>query len=377
MKTINKISILILIFVVTNTYGQYLETFPIPNKGILIGGCSGTEASCFSDFTGVDWTINGDFTGMDIDDFLSTTGAGVLEFFGDIDGELCYESPLLDISDVAGSVTIFVDVVWTSHDGSDYADLEYKIDGGPWVQSPNQFGGGTHTIDFGTPGNSGSGTVSQGGISGSTLSVRFCVLTGTSGDNTTIDNVSIPETGTKLFVLPVQWGDVSVDSKGSKNILEWTTHAEVNNDRFEIEHKSSLSGQWQSIGTAQSLGDTQKKSVYSFIDKKVTSRNSYYRVKQIDLDGDFDYSEVVFSRNNMLSDFDVYPNPVENDLLIRSSNIVEDHQVIKVFDATGRFILVNRSMEDDYLMKLNTSELDPGIYFIQVSSGDMRKIIKL
>ena len=186
MKTFTLFKILFLVFITSNVFCQYTETFPTAEKGILAGPCpGGTSASCASiDFSGVDWDINGNFAGFDGDfglvDFIKTNGSGVLEFYGDIDEELCYESPVLDISTVAGSASFSVLIVWSGHDNSDYVDVEYQIDGGSWLQIPNAFGGGSHTIDFTTSANSGSGTISQTGITGSTLSIRVCVDTNTS-----------------------------------------------------------------------------------------------------------------------------------------------------------------------------------------------------
>ena len=184
---------------------QYSETFPIPEKGILLGPCpGGTSASCaLTDFNGVNWDINGNFVGFDAtfgsEDYLKTI-AGVLEFGGDIDEELCWESPVLDISAVVGAVSASVAIVWTGHDAADYVDVEYQLDGGSWLQVPNMFGGGIHTIDFPTSGNIGSATINTGNIAGTTtLSVRVCVDTNTSAEKTTIDNVSVPEVGVVLM----------------------------------------------------------------------------------------------------------------------------------------------------------------------------------
>ena len=187
------------------SYGQYIETFSIPDKGILLGPCSGgTSASCVStDFTGVDWNINGNFTGFDAtfgaEDYIKTI-AEVLEFGGDIDEELCWESPVLDISAAGGTVSASVDIVWTGHDALDYVDVEYQVDSGSWLQIPNAFGAGTHTIDFAGSSNTGSATIYQTGLNGGTLSIRVCVDTNTSAENTTIDNVTVPEADVVLSV---------------------------------------------------------------------------------------------------------------------------------------------------------------------------------
>ncbi len=209
MKKITKIStrvkiylfVLFLFFNVSNTYSQYLETFSVPDKGILSGSCSdNTPTSCAShDFSGVDWQINGDLSLLFSNDYVKTTPSGVLEF-NDIDEEICWESPVLDISAVAGAVSISVDLTWTGHDSTEFIDVEYSIDEGAWIQIANQYGGGDNTVDFPID-NTGSGTVSINNIAAgaSKLSVRVCTDFSSTAEFTTVDNVSVPEAGVTIF----------------------------------------------------------------------------------------------------------------------------------------------------------------------------------
>ncbi len=210
MKKITKISrcvkiylfVLFLFFNVSNTYSQYLETFSVPDKGILSGSCSdNTPTSCVShDFSGVDWQINGDLSLLFSNDYVKTTPSGVLEF-NDIDEEICWESPVLDISAVAGAVSISVDLTWTGHDTTEFIDVEYSIDEGAWIQIANQYGGGDNTVDFPIGSNTGSGTVSINNIAAgaSKLSVRVCTDFSSTAEFTTVDNVSVPEAGVTIF----------------------------------------------------------------------------------------------------------------------------------------------------------------------------------
>ncbi|MFT6783764.1 MAG: hypothetical protein ACJA1A_003705, partial [Saprospiraceae bacterium] len=202
MNTLMKFFIagIILFTNIGDTYGQYIETFAVPNKGVLAGPCSGSDGTtCTSnDFTGVNWVVNGDLSGVDSGDFISSDGTDLS--FEDVDEEVCFETPLLDISGVAGNFSISADMVWTGFDSDDYIDLEYQIDEGVWVQVPNAAGGGDNTIEYVAPAanNDGSMTVIQTGLSGTTyLSIRVCTdfnLYGTF-ENVSIDNVSAPENG--------------------------------------------------------------------------------------------------------------------------------------------------------------------------------------
>ncbi len=371
------------LFLSSTTFSQYLETFSISEKGILLGPCpGGTSTSCAnSDFVGVDWNINGNFTGLDAtpgaEDYLKTI-SGVLEFGGDIDEELCYESPILDISG-AGTVSIKVDAVWNGQDNADYADLEYQVDGGGWIQVPNQFGGGSHTIDYSTSGNSGSGTLTQGGLSGSTLSIRFCVDTNTAIELTTIDNVSVPEANVSL--LPVELISFNAEEKEKKVLLKWATASETNNEKYEIEH-SSTGDRFEKIGETAGFGTSIDLIQYSFTHKRPITGQNYYRLKQIDFDGKFEYSQIttinIKRKEDHINTF--YPNPSKDGIV--NLDFLSSQKLtlpVSIYDAIGRKIL---KLPVDIVKGANKlhfdfSKLEKGIYFVQLENNGKVEYQKL
>ena len=188
---------------------QYSETFSTPNKGYLI--------NCANDFSGVNWTLSPwDPTGTcqvadprDPTDYFNTTAAGVLESI-DADQEVYWESPLLNISG-AGTVSLAVALSWVGFDSdvmantcaTDFIKVQYSINGGAFVTVANQFGGNacaTVSYPFANPGtsNTASGTVTQGGLSGTTLRIRVVVFTNANAEIVTIDNISVPQAGVTL-----------------------------------------------------------------------------------------------------------------------------------------------------------------------------------
>ena len=190
---------------------QYLETFSTPNKGYLL--------NCANDLTSVNWTLTPwDPTGTcqisppnpttdlrDPNDYFQTTVPAVMESV-DLDQEVCWESPLMNIS-AAGTVSLAVDLVWNGFDSdvaantclTDYIRVLYSVNSGAYTMVPNQFGGNacaTISYPFGsTPPTTGMGTVTQGGISGTTLKIRVCVFTNANAELVQIDNVSVPQAG--------------------------------------------------------------------------------------------------------------------------------------------------------------------------------------
>ncbi len=193
---------------------QYQETFSTPNKGYLL--------NCVNDLTTVNWTLTPwDPTGTcqisppnpttdlrDPNDYFQTTATGVMESV-DLDQEVCWESPLMNIS-AAGVVSLAVDLVWNGFDSdvaansclADYIRVFYSVSGGAYVMVPNQFGGNacaTIAYPFGsTPPATGTGTVTQGGISGTTLKIKVCVFTNANAELVQMDNVSVPQAGVTI-----------------------------------------------------------------------------------------------------------------------------------------------------------------------------------
>lgn len=381
MKTLTIFKTVLFVIIACNVHCQYLETFPIPEKGIIMGPCpGGTSASCAdTDFTGVEWDINGNFSGFDAvsgaEDYLKTNGSGVLEFGGDIDEELCYESPVLDISAVAGAASFSVDLTWLSQDAADYIDVEYQLDGGVWVQIPNQFGGGSHTIDYGNSGNNGSGTISQTGLVGNTLSIRVCPDTNTSSEITTVDNVSVPEAG--AVVLPVKWAEFTARSTSKGNQLNWATYTEVNNERFDIEKSVNGTSDFREIGSVEGAGTSTKTSRYEFLDRDQSSATSYYRIKQVDFDGHFEYSEIVVVQNNLKDKLHFTPNPFSSQLLISSNQqeVVEGTS-IRMYNNQGQLVLEKEITNQNLNDPIDTDHLGAGMYSIQYSNGEVVRVVK-
>ncbi len=239
-----KIQTLILGFLLFGSmvYGQYSESFDIPNKGILSGPCSGSDGTtCTSnDFAGVNWTIEGNLSGIDSEPF-ATNGAGVL-YVTDVDEEACWVSPLLNIT---GTASFSLDLSWVGYEdynessvgSKDYIQVDYQVDGGGWTPIGNVVGGGPKTISYNSPGaNSGNATISQGSITGSTLRIRVCLDHNNTSEPTSIDNVSatgadVPGSGPSCDIaitgITVGGEDCPATDDGSLIITATTTNGPI------------------------------------------------------------------------------------------------------------------------------------------------------
>lgn len=173
--------------------------------------------------------------------------------------------------------------------------------------------------------------------------------------------------------LPVELIDFQAKAmQDLKTELKWQTATELNNDRFEVEH--SLDGvTFDRIGSIKGAGTTNLVQDYDFLHRNPSTGTNYYRLKQIDFDGTFEYSDieaVSFDRGTTsgIASFTAYPNPAVNYVTIRNSGKVEKPWNADVIDVQGRIIKSFIMQNDTY--QLDTSDLPAGVYHVRLKSDD-------
>jgi uncharacterized delta-60 repeat protein len=234
-------------------------------------------------------------------------------------------------------------------------------------------GGGTNTNDT---------TLTDATSNANNGRLNNFALTGSSSNWISSDNP-----------LPVELTSFTAVTKKQGVELVWKTATEVNNYGFEIEksriQKSEVRSQnttetWSKAGFVEGNGTTNGAKQYSFTDKNLSAGEYLYRLKQIDRDGKFTYSQAVeVSIANTPKDFTLeqnYPNPFNPSTVIGYQLPVSSHITLKVYDAIGREVaaLVNEVKEaGSYSVTFDASKLSSGIYFARLQSGDKVQLKKL
>lgn len=387
-----RIYILLLSILPLTVFSQYIESFNIADKGIISGTCTTNDpTSCASsDFSGVDWTIGGNLSGIDSEGFFTRTGYLLSE---DLDEEACWVSPTLDISS-SGSVSLSVTITipsgtsWenSTQPGSiDYADVNYSIDGGSFTTIPNVSScpGSAHTISASSCGSSLVGpltfTPSISGLSGSTLDIHVCFDTNASSDDGHLEEVSVPEAN--VMILPIELITFSAIQEKSVVKLTWTTASEVNNEKFELE-ESQNGIAFQKIAEVMGNGTTLEEQKYTYDIENPKYGLSYFRLKQIDFDGRFEYSPVISTNfkgyDKQVGEF--YPNPSESGFvnLTYVSNTDKD-VLFSVFDLTGKLVTtqIQRVLKGNSISDLDFSDLSSGVYFVKIGETENTTYRKL
>jgi hypothetical protein len=184
-------------------------------------------------------------------------------------------------------------------------------------------------------------------------------------------------------IVPVELISFSSSVEGNVVNLSWLTATELNNLGFEIERGSNETD-WRTIGFIEGKGTTSEPQQYSYIDKLtgIESTKLYYRLKQIDFDGSFEYSNTIEVEiaPSVFSLSQNYPNPFNPNTTIKYSIPLSSNVVIKVFNVLGDEVttLVDAQKQaGTYELIFNAENLSSGVYFYQLKAGDFIETKKM
>ncbi len=191
-------------------------------------------------------------------------------------------------------------------------------------------------------------------------------------NNPTIDAGLIP-TG----ALPVRLTRFNAEktTEGTA-LLTWETTEEKNSAYFDV-LQSADGSSWQAIGRVEASGNSLTRVKYTFTDQTPGKGVNYYRLKMVDLDGSFEFSNirnVAFERASL--DLTVYPNPISDKFSIKTG-AREKISKVELFDANGRLAMVaDRYTEGESIV---VKGLSGGAYILRITMTnggfEIRKIV--
>ncbi len=187
----------------------------------------------------------------------------------------------------------------------------------------------------------------------------------------------------QFSIVPVELVSFSAEVYSSDVTLSWITATEVNNYGFEIERRSSETGQWLNIGFVNGSGTSTEIRYYSFNDNSLSVGKYYYRLKQIDFDGNYTYSNEVEVNIIPVNEFALmqnYPNPFNPGTKIAFSIPNSSFVSLKVYDVLGNEIrtLINNDLrEGSYEVEFTATELPSGVYFYNLTAGGFSQTLKM
>lgn len=174
--------------------------------------------------------------------------------------------------------------------------------------------------------------------------------------------------------LPVELTSFTGWNQGAVNRLQWITASEQNTLKFEVQ-KSIAGGAWTVIGDKAAAGNSTQQLNYDFTDNNPVVGNNFYRLKIIDLDGTFSFSNTINIPigEAVLNNFTrVYPNPTGGKLNVEIQSTANYDTKVMAFDVLGKKIFEKSSALNKGLntLQLDFSSLAKGTYILQFADAD-------
>jgi len=171
--------------------------------------------------------------------------------------------------------------------------------------------------------------------------------------------------------LPVEMSAFSSDIISGRVLLQWKTSSELNNYGFDIERKNRTKN-WHKIGFVHGNGNSNSPKVYEYIDTNPTENNCLYRLKQIDFNGNYEYSKVIevfIGAPSKISLKQNFPNPFNPITKINFELPTTSFVTLKVYDILGneKEKLMSENLEAGiHEYNFDGSKLTSGVYFYSI-----------
>ena len=180
-------------------------------------------------------------------------------------------------------------------------------------------------------------------------------------------------------VLPLTMGELKVQYSDGISRLYWQTFTETNVSHFEIE-RSSNATDFSKIGFIKAAGNSTVTRDYRYDDNELVPGTDYYRLKIMDKDGKFNYSNIVSVQVINNSIVRLFPNPFSNEIRLTVSSEKNQSLNIRMLDNVGRTVKIQNANLHQGIAVIKMSGLDnlnKGVYFVELRMGEMKNVYKV
>jgi len=322
------------------------------NAQLYLSTASGTNGRVGSIGTGLPTTAGNTFTALPS---IPTTGSPYQFYFADL-------SPT-----VPG-----VDVLYIADDGAGQGILKYSLVGGVWVAN----GSIAYASARGLTGVTNGSTVTLYAVNGSTL----VSLSDNSGYNSTIIGTINPlanaPTNTAFrgiaftpqgSVLPATITNFNAAKTANGLSINWQANQEINVSHYEIE-KSVDAKNFKKLSSQNAKGINGATINYAITDANIMAAKQYYRLKIVDKDGTYHYSNTIVYQQRSSLQLSVYPNPVVNKLLVLHDAVLANASM-QIATVEGKLIQQIPLNTGATQTTINAINLAKGIYIISYKNG--------
>lgn len=184
----------------------------------------------------------------------------------------------------------------------------------------------------------------------------------------------VPVYATNDCFLPVEFAYINVKNVAGSNIISWGTAQELNNSHFEV-LRSTDGRKFEVIGVVNGFGNSDELIQYQFEDNQSSNGIAYYRLRQVDYDGQFEFSDIVSITNSQLISVNAFPNPFNESIHILVNTASDEPFNIEVFDVLGIKVYQGDIKANEELIIGN--EFSAGVYLINIVNDSEKKVLKV
>jgi len=180
---------------------------------------------------------------------------------------------------------------------------------------------------------------------------------------------------TAISTLPVNSLSFNVSKASGSNLLQWSTGGELNTKNFELQ-RSSTGNNFITIATVNASGNSSTTKNYQYSDPLSLNPEPiyYYRLKMVDLNGNFTYSDILLIKNGRSITVTVYPNPTQDKVVINVTDKSLLNTTATLSDIGGKR-LQNVPITQT-VTTINISNYEKGVYLLRLANGESIKLVK-
>ncbi len=210
------------------------------------------------------------------------------------------------------------------------------------------------------------------GYGTSTANAYYSAGTHPAAQYISISNLTLTPTGGGCVTLPIEMTSFYGTCSENVSELKWSTATELNNDYFLLEQ--SMNGvDFETVAQIDGAGTSSTEMNYQA--RVSADKGAYYRLKQVDFDGHSDQTDVIYVACKTL-DVEVFPNPFENNVVVKLDKGSTRKPTINIRDLNGKEVFM-LSLDDvnqnEIVLDLKT--LNSGMYVLEISDGETFEVL--
>jgi hypothetical protein len=180
---------------------------------------------------------------------------------------------------------------------------------------------------------------------------------------------------TTLNILPVNSLSFNVSKATAANLLQWSTGAEQNTRYFEVQ-QSTNAKDFKTIAVVNASGNSSTVKNYQYSDNTALLQAPvyYYRLKLVDINGSFTYSDILLIKNSKGAVVTVYPNPAQDRVIVNITDKSLMNTTAQLSDMSGK--VLQNVLITQTVTTLNIRQYEKGVYVLRMANGESVKLVK-